>query len=131
MAHYCAVIGYEVPIWDIRTVFGDTDLLVTNTDQGRDLARFMGGRAAVLMRGHGATVAASSMRLAVYTAIYLQVNADLQREAARYDEVVYLSPGEIDRLNAWFKDSDNAQLGLGRAWEYWCRRSGVIYKPAP
>src|ERR1041384_3384230 len=38
--HSGAFIGAEVPVWDIAVRFGDrTNLLVTNLDQGRDLAR--------------------------------------------------------------------------------------------
>ena len=32
--HMCATIGHEVPIWDQRTKFGDTDLLVTQHGDG-------------------------------------------------------------------------------------------------
>ena len=33
-----AAIGEQVPVWDIRDRFGDTNSLVTNMEQGRDLA---------------------------------------------------------------------------------------------
>ena len=36
-------IGGKVPVWDIRENFGDTNLLVTNMAQGRDLAKSLGG----------------------------------------------------------------------------------------
>ena len=36
--HMCASMGTEVPTWDSRTQFGDTNLLVTNMEMARDLA---------------------------------------------------------------------------------------------
>jgi HCOMODA/2-hydroxy-3-carboxy-muconic semialdehyde decarboxylase len=72
------------------------------------------------MRGHGCAVAGSSLREAVFTAIYLQVNARLQTEAmALSDEVEYLSPGELARA----KDMLSQAVGLDRAWEYWSARA--------
>src|SRR6267142_1488526 len=60
--HMCASIGTDVPIWDSRTTFGDTNLLVTNMDMARDLAAALGNRAVALMRGHGCVVAGRSLR---------------------------------------------------------------------
>ena len=51
--HSGSFIGTEVPVWDIADNFGDTNLLVTNMEQGRDLAKCLGGNNVTLMRGHG------------------------------------------------------------------------------
>src|SRR5437867_6586588 len=40
--HSGSFIGAQVPVWDIADKFGDTNLLVSNMDQGRDLARCLG-----------------------------------------------------------------------------------------
>ena len=40
--HSGSFIGGKVPVWDIRKKFGDTDLLVRNMAQGRDLAKSPG-----------------------------------------------------------------------------------------
>src|SRR5713226_7900199 len=40
--HSGSFIGANVPVWDIADKFGDTNLLVTNMDQGRDLAKSLG-----------------------------------------------------------------------------------------
>jgi len=54
MMHVAGLIGPRIPVWDIAEKFGDnTNLLVTNTDQGRDLARRLGDSKVTLMRGHG------------------------------------------------------------------------------
>ena len=116
--HTSAAIGAEIPVWDIRDKFGDTDMLVTNMDQGTDLAQKLARNRVVLMRGHGCAVAGSSIYDAVHTSFYLKINAGLQSEALKFGEVTYLSPGEIERMS-------KLQHGpTSRAWEYWKRRCG-------
>lgn len=120
--HVGAAIGDEVPVWDIRRKFGDTNMLVVNMDQGRDLAATLGRNRVALMRGHGCAVAGKSLRDAVFTAIYLQVNARLQTEAMQLsDEVQFLSPGEL----ALTQEMVAQPVGLDRAWEYWTRRASL------
>ena len=120
--HVGGAIGEEVPVWDIRRKFGDTNMLVVNMDQGRDLAATLGRNRVALMRGHGCAVAGTTLREAVFTAVYLQVNAKLQTEAmALSDDVQYLSPGEL----VLTKEMLSQQIGLDRAWEYWTRRASL------
>jgi HCOMODA/2-hydroxy-3-carboxy-muconic semialdehyde decarboxylase len=129
LMHNCAPIGAEVPIWDSRTKFGDTDLLVSNLAMGRNLAKFMRDSPSALLRGHGSVAAARSLRLAVYIAIALQTSAELQAEASRYDDVIFLSAGEIEKGSAMVRAApDKPMAGLDRAWEYWCHRAGVPFR---
>ena len=122
LLHVAAGIGEDIPVWDIRRKFGDTNMLVVNMDQGRDLAATLGKNRVALMRGHGCAVAGKTLREAVFTAVYLQVNAKLQTEAMRLsDEVEYLSAGEL----ALTKEMLSQQVGLDRAWEYWTRRASL------
>src|SRR5439155_4703306 len=41
--HSGSFIGAKVPVWDIADKFGDTNLLVTNMEQRRDLAKCLAG----------------------------------------------------------------------------------------
>lgn len=125
--HMCASIGHVVPIWDPQTKFGDTDMLVRNMELGRDLARCVGNGTTALMRGHGAVVAGDSLRGATFTAVYLEVNANLQ-ERSRHARITFLAPGEINHIMTRF-NRGNPGEGYDRAWEYWCRRAGVPYTP--
>jgi len=119
--HVASVIGAEVPIWEIREEFGNTNLLVTDNERGKSLARAFGQGRAVLMRGHGASVGAHSLKACVYVSIYLMVNAELVREAKKLGgEIKYLNPGEIKLLDTM----NFSEPPLERAWEYWCRRAG-------
>jgi HCOMODA/2-hydroxy-3-carboxy-muconic semialdehyde decarboxylase len=118
--HVAGGIGPEVPIWDIRDEFGDTDLLVTTAAMGDSLARKLGPQRACLMRGHGVVVAAHDLKAAVFISIYLMVNAALVKEAREMGEVTYLSEGEV-RLTEAMNFRARSQ---NRAWEYWARRAG-------
>ena len=73
IVHVGASIGAEVPVWDIRDKFGETNLLVVNMEQGRDLADCLGGNRVALMRGHGCAVAGGSHQQSTMTSVYLQV----------------------------------------------------------
>src|SRR5712691_12552599 len=118
LLHMCANIGHEVPVWDSHDKFGDTALLVENMEMGRDLARAMGSGRTILMRGHGATVLAPSVRHAVFISIYLEVNAKLQMQAMAMGNITFLTAGEIDNVI-----SRTGPYTLNRAWENWCRRA--------
>jgi ribulose-5-phosphate 4-epimerase/fuculose-1-phosphate aldolase len=126
LMHMCAGIGAVVPTWDSRTDFGDTNLLVTTQEMGRNLAAALGDRPAILMRGHGAVVAGASLREAVFNSIYLQLNADLQMKARTLGGVTFLSEGEIAEILR-----TRSSFTFERAWEYWCRRAGRAYDARP
>jgi ribulose-5-phosphate 4-epimerase/fuculose-1-phosphate aldolase len=118
--HLAGSIGAEIPSWDIRDEFQDTDLLVTTVALGDSLARTLGPHRVCLMRGHGAVVAAHDLKATVFVSIYLMVNAALVKEARDLGEVTYLSEGEI-RLTEQMNFRARSQ---NRAWEYWVRRAG-------
>ncbi|HUK58851.1 MAG TPA: class II aldolase/adducin family protein [Stellaceae bacterium] len=121
--HTSGGIGAELPVWDIREKFGDTNLLVTTLPQGHDLASKLARNQVVLMRGHGSAVTGMSIQDAVSNAIYLRVNAQLLSEAMRFGaEINYLSDGEIAEINRMARSQGGTHA---RAWEYWSRRAGV------
>ena len=124
--HMCASMGTEVPVWDSRRSFGETNLLVTNLAMARDLAAALGVRSVVLMRGHGCVVAGASLREAVFNAIYLELNATLQQRAAALGDITFLSDGEVRAVLA-----TRSSFTYERAWEYWCRRAGRAYDERP
>lgn len=121
MIHVAAPMGARVPVWDIRDKFGEGDMLVVTEAQGRDLAETVGQGAVALMRGHGCVVASQSIRLAVMTAVYTQVNARLQIEAMRIGEPKFMTQGEIDAMTK----RQQTPVAAERAWEYWRARAGA------
>jgi HCOMODA/2-hydroxy-3-carboxy-muconic semialdehyde decarboxylase len=122
--HSGAFIGGEVPVWDIADEFGDgTNLLVTNVDQGRSLARALGDGNVVLMRGHGFAAAAASIIEVVRMSIYLPRNARAQLNGLRLGQIKPLSAGEISARTAGggYRPSSPETW---RAWQYWADRAG-------
>ena len=84
-----------VPVFDIRRVRVNNDLLVRDNPLGRALARSLGGATCVLMRGHGMTVVGASIPEAVYRAMYTEMNARLQLQARLLDgPITFLSAAE-------------------------------------
>ena len=112
--HRAAFIALGVPVFDIRESFGMTDMLIRNAAHGRALARTIGDKPAVLMRGHGATLVAPSLPRLVARAIFMALNATLQQQAiALGGPINYLDPEEARLIEA------REGYGLGRAWEAW------------
>jgi HCOMODA/2-hydroxy-3-carboxy-muconic semialdehyde decarboxylase len=119
--HTCGVIGSDIPTWDIREKFGEGDHLVVNMEQGRDLVRCLGDRRVALMKRHGCVVAGRTLREAVMTAVYLQVNAKLVLQSLQLGTPDYLTPLEVERCTA----RQVTPLAMDRAWEYWSVRAGA------
>jgi ribulose-5-phosphate 4-epimerase/fuculose-1-phosphate aldolase len=114
ICHMSGFLGAATPVFEIRAAAGTaSDLLIRDRKLGAALARSLGTNAVVLMRGHGSTVVGTSVRQAVFRAIYTEVNARLQSEALRLGPVVYLSEQEAELASA----TNDGQIN--RAWELW------------
>ena len=114
MYHNPSFLAAGVPVWDIRNDFGETNMLVGNSAIGKSLARALGDKPVVLMRGHGDVAVGPSVRMAVFRAYYTDVNAKLQSQAiALGGEVNYLTPGEGEKAHK----ADSAVID--RIWNLW------------
>ena len=123
--HSGSIIGANVPVWDIADKFGDTNLLVTNMAQGRDLAQCLAGHNVALMRGHGFASAGRSLIEVVRISVYLPRNARaLLRARQLGGEIKFLSPGEIDARNRGYSPYSTETW---RAWEYWANKAGCSH----
>ena len=120
--HSGSFIGAQVPVWDIAEKFGDTNLLVTNIVQGRDLAGCLAKNSVALMRGHGFAAAARTLIEVVRMSVYLPRNARaLLRARQLGGEIRYLSEGEIAARNKGYSPYSTETW---RAWEYWANKAG-------
>jgi ribulose-5-phosphate 4-epimerase/fuculose-1-phosphate aldolase len=114
LCHMCGFLGEGPPLFEIRDVAGETsDLLIRNQALGAALARSLGSQRVVLMRGHGSTAVAESVRVAVYRAVYTVVNARLMLQALPLGEPTALSAGEAEATRI----TNEGQVD--RPWNLW------------
>jgi len=112
--HMGSFLWSGAPVFDIRRVREENDLLIRDNPLGKALAATLGKCNCVLMRGHGMTVIGDSVPEAVFRAIYTEMNARLQLQAAQLEgPIEFLSEEEGRR-------SSTANRGtLERPWELW------------
>jgi ribulose-5-phosphate 4-epimerase/fuculose-1-phosphate aldolase len=96
VCHMCGFLSAKgTPIFEIRDFAGPgSDLLITSGKLGAALADSLGEGPAVLMRGHGSTVVAGTLRQAVFRAVYTEIGARLQMESMRLGPVTFLTEEE-------------------------------------
>ncbi|AYD64507.1 class II aldolase/adducin family protein [Achromobacter sp. B7] len=116
--HMAGFLGAGAPVFDIRCCFGDTDMLVRNRDHGRELASSLKQSHVALMRGHGFVTVGNGLPVAVYRAVYTEMNASLQQKAIGLNgEITFLSDAEASM-------ADEMMAGvMGRPWELWKKKA--------
>jgi HCOMODA/2-hydroxy-3-carboxy-muconic semialdehyde decarboxylase len=123
MFHNAAFLSEGVPVFDISKDFGATDMLVGNNDKGVALAKCLGHHPVALMRAHGSVAVGPSLPMAVFRAVYTEVNARVQTAA-----IMVGGGGPIAGLDAQEAElADSVNLGSGsRAWDLWKKRVGAV-----
>ncbi|HYZ87849.1 MAG TPA: class II aldolase/adducin family protein [Myxococcales bacterium] len=117
MYHMSAFLADGVPVFDIRTAGGETDMLVKTLPLGQALAKTLGAHNVVLMRGHGAVVVAADIQRAVFRSVYSELNARLQAQAMQLSsKVTYLDPEEAKKAQA------TMEATVARPWDLWRRK---------
>jgi ribulose-5-phosphate 4-epimerase/fuculose-1-phosphate aldolase len=115
-------------LFEIRDHAGlASDLLIRNRELGAALARTLANSRLVLMRGHGCTVVAESLPVAVFRAVYTEVNAMLLLQAMPLGEVNPLTPEEADATRI------TNETQAARPWDLWreqARRAQREHGPA-
>ena len=119
LIHVAAFLGTEpAPVFDLRDSEGAQNLmLVHDRKAGGDLARTLGRRSVVLLRGHGMAVAAPTIRDAVLRAIYTRVNAQVEMDAMRIGVPEFMNAFEVSRV-------DPAE----RQWQQWAADAEAAWK---
>lgn len=101
--------GNPLPVWDIRPVNGGRSGIVSSNPLGQSMAEKMGRSEAVLLWGHGISLAARSLPEAVHRVIALRENARMQLAAVSIG-----SSGGPEAI----LDDEAADL---RSWEHYKR----------
>lgn len=117
--HNAAFLAGGVPVFDIWAHFGATDMLVSDNEKGVKLAECLGDRPVALMRAHGSVACGASLEIAVFRAVFTEINARVQHFAHGLAE-----DGEaLDTLRdqeGVLADVPNDGAAL-RAWDLWRR----------
>jgi ribulose-5-phosphate 4-epimerase/fuculose-1-phosphate aldolase len=120
--HMSAFLGAGAPVFEIREAGGMTNMLISDNKLGDALAKSLGNGTVVLMRGHGSVAVGDSILQVVHRAIYTEVNARLQSEAAKLGPITFLSPEEAVKADA----QTDSKASISRPWELWKARVGKI-----
>ncbi len=98
--------------------------LIRTRALGDQLARRLGRRRAVMMRGHGATVVDADVRVATVAACFLEEAVDLQLR------MLAAAGGRVSRLRTYIRAEAVRAWGevdatgpMTRAWDYFARRA--------
>ncbi|MGE0626260.1 MAG: class II aldolase/adducin family protein [Hyphomicrobiaceae bacterium] len=128
LIHTASHCGAHIPVWDIADGFGDTSLLVTTREQGRDLAKTLAKHRLALMRGHGFAAAGRTLGEVLKVSIYLPQNARVQMDAIRLGGGIKpLSAREIEIRD----EGGPGGRELDRAMEYWAAKAGCSHLLPP
>jgi HCOMODA/2-hydroxy-3-carboxy-muconic semialdehyde decarboxylase len=114
ICHMSGFLGAGAPLFEIRDTAGPaSDMLVRDDQLGTALAKSLSGANFVLMRGHGSTTVAPSLKLVVYRAVYAEINARMQMQALQLGEPEYLNAQECEASMA------STEGQVERPWNLW------------
>ena len=111
-----AFIAAGVPVFDIRVKFGATNMLCGDTPKAAALAEVLGEKDIALMRAHGVVATGSTLELAVFRAVYTEINARIQHWTLALGGGA--PPAALDAEEGQLADVVN-ETAAKRAWEFW------------
>jgi ribulose-5-phosphate 4-epimerase/fuculose-1-phosphate aldolase len=115
--HNAAFLAAGVPVFDIRTRFGMTDIVINSAERGAAVAEALGDRSVVLLRAHGFVAVGPSLQAAVFRAVFTEINARVQLQAAILGGPI----AALDEEEGRKADAINLAT-VGRSWELWKSR---------
>jgi ribulose-5-phosphate 4-epimerase/fuculose-1-phosphate aldolase len=110
LIHVAFFLGSEpTPVFDLADAAGENNqMLVSTAATGAALAKSLGDRAVVLMRGHGMAVVGPDLQWAVFRSVYTELNARIELEALRVGQPKFMNKFEVNRTDR-----------MDRAWNQW------------
>ncbi len=115
--HNAAFLAAGVPVFDIRAKFGVTDIVINSAERGTALAEALEDKSVLLLRAHGFVAVGPSIQAAVFRAIFTEISARVQLQAAVLGGTMAALDAEEGRL----ADAINLAT-VGRSWELWKKR---------
>lgn len=116
MFHNAAFLAAGVPVFDISDKFGATDMLVSDHPKGVAFAETLGDKDIALMRAHGSVACGSTLQLAVFRAVFTEINARVQHWTVALSEGLHIAA--LDEEEGRLADVPN-QMACMRAWDLW------------
>jgi ribulose-5-phosphate 4-epimerase/fuculose-1-phosphate aldolase len=117
------IVHFGAMFYDGISVYDDYDvssgMLIASAEEGERVARVLGEKTALLLRGHGCVVVGESVHRMVMGAVYLRDNAAIQIQAMQMGQPKYLSYEEGRQANI----VQTSTVVVERAWTYWVRRA--------
>jgi len=123
VCHHGSIFGAVIP------VYPDSEK-ITNLGQARRMATALGKSKAVIMRGHGAVVAESSVEAVLGASLYLEENARLFVEASILGTPIPLPEDELKRAAS----STFRPTSIAKIWSYWMEKgykAGIFWDVMP
>lgn len=117
MFHNAAFLAAGVPVFDIRQKFGATDIVISSREKGAALAETLGDKSVALLRAHGFVAVGPTLQTAVFRAVFTEVNARVQLQAAVLGGPI----ASLDEEEGRRADALNLAT-VGRSWDLWKRR---------
>ncbi|MEW6671871.1 MAG: class II aldolase/adducin family protein [Thermodesulfobacteriota bacterium] len=120
VCHHGSIFGAVVPVYSEAEK-------ITTFEEADGLANALGSSRAVIMKGHGAVVAESSIEATFVACLYLEENARLLVESSILGTPRPLSPEQIKRAAA---KTYLPSVSIKKVWEYYLekgRRAGVLW----
>jgi ribulose-5-phosphate 4-epimerase/fuculose-1-phosphate aldolase len=118
MFHNSAFLAPGVPVFEIRKSAGMTNMLVGSGELGKALATTLADKSVVLMRGHGYVATGPTVPIAVFRAVYTEVNARLQQSA-----IALGGPFTTLELEEGVKADKVNEVISARPWDLWRRKA--------
>lgn len=112
--YHGAIFGEQIPVYDDCRH-------INSRERGDAMAFSLGLARAVIIRGHGATLVADSVKGVFLASIYLEDNADKLCQAYSMGEPQSLSPQELaEGPRIW------TELQFNKVWNYYLTKSDLI-----
>lgn len=119
--HNAAFLAAGVPVFDIRDRFGATDIVISSAERAAALAEALGDKHVLLLRAHGFVAVAPNIESAVFRAIFTEVSARVQLQAAALGGDI----AALDEEEGRKADAINLAT-VGRSWDLWKARVSVV-----
>jgi HCOMODA/2-hydroxy-3-carboxy-muconic semialdehyde decarboxylase len=115
--HNAAFLAAGANVFDIREKFGTTDIVISSAEKGAALAEVLADKPVALLRAHGMVVVGPDVPNTVFRAIFTEVSARIQLQAALLGGAI----AALDEAEGRLADAVNIAT-VGRSWDLWKRR---------